>query len=247
MAGESGIGYFGKIPALGDFVTRGLPTTFIETFDNWLQRGLFMSRETLGERWLAAYQAAPAWRFCLQSGVVDSSAWCGLMLPSFDRVGRPFPLTLLAVLPDGADLTTVVDGHSAWFDQVESAMWRIIRGETQAPAWDVEILNFVPPPLAARRVSEDTTVPLFQSPAKKSRYCVIHSHIDFVQILVHHMGVRGPRLAWWWLGHDRRTRFDCCLTEGLPESEQFAALLDQQWQLHGWAEKEFGTPAGAME
>ena len=41
-------GWYGKIPATGDFITRRLPVAFIEAWDRWLQEVMGGSRDRLG-------------------------------------------------------------------------------------------------------------------------------------------------------------------------------------------------------
>src|SRR5439155_21328721 len=62
------IGFCGKLPARGDFVTAGLPRRFTEAWHDWLQRVLAASRRALGEDWLAAWLEAPVLRFALSPG-----------------------------------------------------------------------------------------------------------------------------------------------------------------------------------
>lgn len=112
------IGWYGKLPTLGDFASRRLPNSFITPWDAWLQHRMTHSRQELGERWLDHYLGSPLWRFALGPAVVDESTWCGLLLPSVDRVGRYFPLTL-ALRPtpmpaSSADIYTVLD----WLESV---------------------------------------------------------------------------------------------------------------------------------
>lgn len=87
-------GWFGKLPSLGDFASRRLPAAFVQPWDRWLQRSLLAARRELGELWLDTYLVAPVLRFWLAPGVLGSEAWAGLMMPSVDRVGRHFPLTI---------------------------------------------------------------------------------------------------------------------------------------------------------
>ena len=42
-------GLHGKLPAHGDFVRRGLPTSFCEPWDAWLQAGMTAARDSLGD------------------------------------------------------------------------------------------------------------------------------------------------------------------------------------------------------
>ena len=85
--------WYGKLPARGDFVGRGLPARWRNDWDAWLQRGLALAatklapaelRERLGSFAPWRYVALPA----------PNEIWCGIIVPSHDRVGRAFPLTL---------------------------------------------------------------------------------------------------------------------------------------------------------
>ena len=95
------IGFCGKLPARGDFVAARLPRRFVEPWHDWVERMLAASRDRLGEGWLPAWLEAPVWHFALMPGVCGLDAALGLWLPSVDRVGRYFPLTLAAIVPDG--------------------------------------------------------------------------------------------------------------------------------------------------
>jgi len=95
-------GWFGKIPALGDFVTRRLPPTFVDPWDAWLSAELVAARRALADAWPSAYRQTPIWRFALTAGAIDQARWLGVLIPSFDRVGRQFPLTIATGGPFGA-------------------------------------------------------------------------------------------------------------------------------------------------
>lgn len=99
MAGGGGYGAYGKMPALGDFFRIGLPSTFVDPWDRWLQTGLGGLRDLLGARWDDCYMTAPIWRFTLAAGLAGPQAAQGVLMPSVDRVGRQFPLTLARLLP----------------------------------------------------------------------------------------------------------------------------------------------------
>ncbi|MCC6716966.1 MAG: type VI secretion system-associated protein TagF [Acetobacteraceae bacterium] len=90
-------GFFGKIPARGDFVRAGLPRGFVDPWDEWLQRVIAGSRAVLGPRWLAAWMEAPIWHFALPEGQCGPAPVLGLWMPSVDAAGRHFPLTLARV------------------------------------------------------------------------------------------------------------------------------------------------------
>jgi type VI secretion system protein ImpM len=112
-------GWYGKLPSLGDFASRRLPVEFIQTWDDWLQDVLGGTRAALGDAWLESYLTMPIWRFVLVPGLVGEGGWAGVLMPSVDRVGRQFPLTVAAPLPSlGAAAHVVFDGAD-WLARLE--------------------------------------------------------------------------------------------------------------------------------
>lgn len=115
-------GWFGKIPNLGDFVSRRLPDEFVQPWDDWLQRSLRSTRRALGEAWLARYLVAPVRRFWLAPGVLGDTGWAGLMMPSVDRVGRHFPLTLATP----ADRLDAVLAARGWLQALDGVARQVL-------------------------------------------------------------------------------------------------------------------------
>ncbi len=93
------LGFFGKLPARGDFVRSGLPGSFVRPWDDWLQEALPASRAMLGGCWGESWLVAPFWRLSLPAGVCGPDPVVGVACPSVDSVGREFPLLLAALLP----------------------------------------------------------------------------------------------------------------------------------------------------
>jgi type VI secretion system protein ImpM len=114
------VGFYGKLPARGDFVRAGLPRDFTDRWDDWLQAVIAGSHASMGEAWLPAFLEAPVWRFALPPGMCGERAVLGLMLPSVDKAGRYFPLTFAALRP-GAFGATGSGPENAWLDQCEAA------------------------------------------------------------------------------------------------------------------------------
>jgi len=110
-------GFFGKLPARGDFVRAGLPEDFVAPWDGWSRAILAASRAALGEAWEPAWMNAPIWRFLLPAGACGPRAVLGVWLPSVDRVGRHFPLALCALAETVPDLA----GGGAWLAAAEAA------------------------------------------------------------------------------------------------------------------------------
>jgi type VI secretion system protein ImpM len=96
MASASGAFVFGKLPAHGDFVARGLSASAHDTWDLFLSASLAEARSSFGETFEARYDGAPAWRFALPDAT-------GAIAPSVDRAGRRFPLMLGRMPTDAAE------------------------------------------------------------------------------------------------------------------------------------------------
>ncbi|MGG5823964.1 type VI secretion system-associated protein TagF [Falsiroseomonas sp. HW251] len=142
---QARLGFSGKLPARGDFVARGLPRSFAEPWDAWLAEVMTGSRVILGESWLPAWLEAPIWRFALPAGFCGPDAVTGVMLPSVDRAGRHWPLTLAAVLPGlpGAPLP-----DAAWLDALEQAGLDAVMADA-TPERIEEALAAAPPAVVA--------------------------------------------------------------------------------------------------
>jgi type VI secretion system protein ImpM len=117
---DAAIGFYGKIPARGDFVCVGLPRGFVDPWHAWIERMLLASRAELGEEWRPAWLEAAVWRFALPSGVCGPEPVIGLWLPSVDRVGRYFPLTFAVILRCG-DVVELIRDAGRFFRIAEEA------------------------------------------------------------------------------------------------------------------------------
>lgn len=117
-----GPGLFGKLPAKGDFLTRGLPPLVLQAWEGWLQTVLAASRDRLGPVWGERWRQMPVWRFWIGPDVFGV-ACAGALMASADRVGRPFPLML--ILPErGEDFPPppVVDAFEPWYAALEARL-----------------------------------------------------------------------------------------------------------------------------
>ena len=142
---HSAAGFFGKFPSHGDFVARRLPAGFLQPWDAWLQAGMADSLCRLGDAWLPIYLNSPIWRFALGAGVCGPQAWGGVLMPSVDRVGRYFPLTIAAAL-DG--MATHGSGCrpplATWYASLEAMALAALGDEFSLPTFDASLLALAP-------------------------------------------------------------------------------------------------------
>ncbi|MGY2419375.1 type VI secretion system-associated protein TagF [Pseudomonas tolaasii] len=116
------VGFYGKLASRGDFVSRALPQSFIGPWDSWLAAGLLASQNSLGGDWLKVYLVSPFWRFVLAPGVCGPDAAAGVVMPSIDRVGRYFPLAVVAMLDHDTNPASLAGGPDTWFEQAEALL-----------------------------------------------------------------------------------------------------------------------------
>lgn len=139
MAGA--YGYYGKFPALGDFVRGGASRGFVAAWDPWLQAGLANARTILGADWRDTYGSAPIWRFLLGADIVHDRPVFGVMMPSQDAVGRLFPLTIVCegLVPEGGL------GNDALFRPIEDVALEMLDSLNGKTALET-MLNALPQP-----------------------------------------------------------------------------------------------------
>ncbi|MGM5058674.1 type VI secretion system-associated protein TagF (plasmid) [Rhizobium leguminosarum] len=114
------IGFFGKLPSHGDFVSMGLSRNLQAALDAWLQSGLQAAQRELGEDWERRFRMMPTWRFIVERGLWGSATIAGVLLPSLDRVGRSFPLVIATQLHGFAEHPRQLYLDDTWFTAAEA-------------------------------------------------------------------------------------------------------------------------------
>ena len=124
MNNDLEIGWYGKLPASGDFVSRRIPRSLLDMLDDWLSRGLAEMQASLPDEWRASFAAAPAWYFTIPASVGGGDTLIGLIVPSHDRVGRAFPLCAGIVLPPDAVVGQLLADAHGWLSRLGEVVVR---------------------------------------------------------------------------------------------------------------------------
>jgi type VI secretion system protein ImpM len=232
-------GLYGKLPARGDFLSRRLDAQFVAAWDEWLQAVMRESRERLGERWLECFLSMPVWRFALPAGMYSAAGWVGLMVPSVDRVGRYFPLTIAASIPKyGLDVPATLARALPWLASVEALALGALRPELDFDLFDQQLAGLQLPAgvasLAPLNDLNDDTIPLGM-PQAMFQVLQLASPAAPALNAVLDRGLPGARQSAVWVSDGGETQAACLAVCGGPiPGERFCALLDGAWQAHAW-------------
>ena len=218
-------GWHGKLPSLGDFASRRLDTSFIEPWDGWLAAGMLALRQASAEGWLQAYLGSPSWRFLLMPGVMPGAAgaqaWAGVLMPSVDRVGRYFPLTVVQALGEGPACTQQMQGLWHWLGRLDELARDALFEDWTADHLEQELA----------RMAGHGVEPLAAMPAALAdglhEVAAVH-RLDAAT----HIGIEAQRL-WaaqargraWWHAHPDDAPARLLLSRGLPSAQAMTRLL----------------------
>ncbi len=219
-------GFFGKIPSKGDFLTRRLPDEFVGPWDAWLQNGIAESKAAMQGEWLPAYLNGPIWRFALSRGLCGGGLWAGVLMPSVDRVGRYFPLTV-AVRVEGPDAPFhAVRQMDAWMLAAEDAMLDVLEsGEDGLQVFDESLKRLPPVDVGEGRVI--VAPPGYgPGPCWKLGIGSVEQVMGNCGLIVDGLfKTHCPSYSIWWTDGAERVPPCMLVYEDLPPAERFVDLL----------------------
>jgi type VI secretion system protein ImpM len=231
-------GFFGKFFTHGDFVDRRLPREFLTVWDAWLQGAMAASREQLGVDWLGAYLHSPIWRFGLSPGICGNTAWAGVLMPSVDKVGRHFPLTLAAALPDASVLPHLFSSKTglAWFADLEQLALTGLQDEFDLNAFDQHLQTLYPPSFAPASLASQLATT--NSDLKKVSLNFVMPELDqisnaFLEVSSLLMKRFMPSFSLWFSASEQKGA-TLTLLEGLPPIDSYSAMLSGNRTDYDW-------------
>ena len=234
MSGAT-VGFFGKLPSHGDFIERRVAGRFRELWDDWMQRCMYASQQELAGRWLDCYLTSPIWRFYLCDGVAGPATYAGILLPSVDRVGRYFPLTVVVELPAGIAAASFAQAAVGWFELIE----QLSADALQDPNFDLGAFDAALAASADKLDGVDRLPAPLMFPGASSQWhwptpCVdgFAAAISGPLMSMAQSALR-PMTLWWTSGSEL---IEPCilLNRSLPKPDSFAALLAGTWNDGRW-------------
>lgn len=229
-------GMYGKIPVLGDFVTRRLTPHFVETWDKWLQSALASSKEQLGDQWLDIYLTSPIWHFILSPGICGPPPWAGILMPSVDKVGRYFPLTFAVSLAPDNKLTTLFSSAADWFEHLEQLALSVLDDNINLDELDRKLQLQTLPDQSALNLT------VIDRPVYTNREDKLTFHVSlekpeqmveaFAQLGFHLLSDTHPRYSFWSTTGSEIMKPCLRVFDNLPPRDSFYELLiGQQEQI----------------
>lgn len=237
--GEVSVGFYGKLPQLGDFVGRRVSERLVGLWDDWMQESLQRSRDAGGPQWLDLYLTGPMWRFVAARDILDDVTVAGVMFPSVDRVGRCFPFTVFATLPRAAQALAVASQCADWYERIEDLVLAQFEDDARdLDALDQALIALAPrldalllPSIAGNRdcpTALEEGVDLLHMPLG-SRPDVGAAAVDWLDDILR---AREPRVVHWWTSGSSQVKPSWLITRGLPPPAAFGAMLTGRW--HDW-------------
>jgi len=219
------VGWFGKLPALGDFTGRELPLALREHIHAWCSDGMGHLTHIYGQTWKPAYQLAPVWHFAMNAHLWDARPLLGCVAPSMDSIGRCSPVLALCSI-DAALLRDHLPPCNRWLYQVEALLRQAICGDVP--------VNAIQPELQTALAASRSFQPVGESASD------ILADLGITADAANPNWFSWPDLAerfnerkqrsFWWAEPSPRQPPRQFIHNGVPDSDLFALLFT------GWAE-----------
>lgn len=203
---------YGKHPAKGDFVECGL-AGLKPAVESWLDAVLVETRHGLSEEWETVWAAAPPLRFWLGESIWGEPL-AGVLIASADKVGRRFPLVILAT---GADCppAPVIDASQNWHQSIEVHLQQVqLLDVLAAPA---DLLTGLAPEAPATLPEGPSD---FWAVRPGAEAAALWADVALTD---HHRASR--RRSYWWCEGDPAGWAQVWAGEGLPSGHVLAWFL----------------------
>jgi type VI secretion system protein ImpM len=241
------VGYYGKVPIRGDFISKGLPRSFIEPWDIWLQEAIFTSQEQLGSQWLDKYLTSPIYHFVLSPGICGESAWLGVLMPSVDKVGRYYPMTISSMLDANINPYLAIQ-KKQWFANLEKLALSCLHDNYDLDEFNKGIDKLQQENIYSAGDSHTLTERLNQ----KIFHTAWQQSLDDTDLISELLPsildsvLKEQCFAYslWWTKGSELIAPSFLFSEGLPPFDGVTAMFDGNWQRWGWQRNYHPAPSG---
>lgn len=240
------VGLFGKLPSHGDFLRRRVSDAFLGRWDEWLRQSMAASLSEAGRDWLDLYLTSPAWRFVCGPQALTPHCLAGVMVPSVDRVGRYYPLTLVCeltewsgYLPSPAALAVEC---ADWFGALELlAVEALATEKLDFEHFDAQVAesgrlleSLLAPPSVLLNTQDASA--MLDDPRGAWHVPMISTEslpAVIQQLAYAKLSTRPDPSILWWTEGSALVAPCWLLARSLPEPGSFTSFLDGQWKSRG--------------
>jgi len=237
-------GVYGKLPAHGDFISRNLPSAFINNLDEWLQGFIASSKEQLTDDWLDIYLTGPIWRFVFSAGCADGNAWAGILVPSVDSVGRYFPFVIVHKLLPDFNLVDVLSSQASWYNGLEEIAQEALQSEFDADTVMEKLqqhpLEILPPHYRKQNLNQDLAQEYYDPVGVSDNLALL---MDFEEqlpssanavLLDWLIAKQFPSYSLWHSKGSDRVQPSFLVSPSLPNLSGIAGMLQGDWKNWNW-------------
>ncbi len=119
-----GFAWYGKLPSVGDFISRRMPYPLQQFWDHLCASGMESLKAGSNASGWDVWRGCPKWAFILPAQPGIPLSQIGVWAPSCDRVGRNFPFLVTLPLPNdriGAFMPNAANLGLAWGEVIAQA------------------------------------------------------------------------------------------------------------------------------
>jgi len=243
LENEARFGFFGKLPINGDFIHRNLPNHFIHRWDNWLQENILACQEQFQNEWLQHYLTSPIWRYFIAPSVMDGNAYIGILAPSVDSVGRYFPMTIVAPISPAKASPIFTNAFQSIYSNLETVFLKYLNAENGNISMLCEDLDA----LSAALLDKLNKQQIDHLPDKldSHRFTLTDqsdmsgalSSLWLMQLMQQNTGS-----TLWWSNGSQAVEPSLLINNGLPNKQQFIAMLSGFENSDHWRQKHLAIP-----
>ncbi|MFK7944427.1 MAG: type VI secretion system-associated protein TagF [Paracoccaceae bacterium] len=129
------IGWTGKLPCRGDFVTGGARLPVFSWFDAWAAEGMVAVRDAGGPA-ADAFLTSDLLRVVAAAGTLGPAPVLAVIGPGMDRAARLYPFMIAAELSDNVHPGETIQTASTWFEEAEEVFLNAL-----APDFEPDMLS----------------------------------------------------------------------------------------------------------
>jgi len=208
------LGWFGKLPTLGDFAGKALPLSLCNQIHTWCEQGMDDLAQKQGENWKDAYQLAPVWHFVMNAHVWDARPLMGCIAPSMDKIGRYSPVLALRTI-ENTDIKRHLPPYSYWQQRTEALLRQVVRGELCAESIQAELQTAL---MLERKQSQEGLSTSVDIPAS-----VNTGGLSWLDLPLR-FSERKKR-SFWWVEPSLRSPLQQITHTGTPDEALFTSLM----------------------